>query len=68
MWSTGCIFAEMVTGKALFPGKSNDDQLQRIFKIMGTPTEENWPRFDLGKTLPGRPTETDFPPLAPPSF
>jgi negative regulator of PHO system len=44
MWSAGCIFAEMLTGKALFPGKNNDDQLLRIFKIMGTPTEETWPR------------------------
>jgi len=43
IWSTGCIFAEMVTSKPLFPGKSNEDQLQQIFKILGTPTEEVWP-------------------------
>jgi len=43
IWSTGCIFAEMVTSKPLFPGKSNEDQLQQIFKILGTPTEEMWP-------------------------
>lgn len=45
MWSTGCIFAEMLTGKALFPGKNNEDQLLKIFKIMGTPTEESWPGY-----------------------
>ena len=39
MWSIGCIFAEMVTGKPLFPGNSETDQLKKIFLIMGTPTE-----------------------------
>ena len=39
MWSIGCIFAEMVTGKPLFTGKSDADQLKKIFKIKGTPNE-----------------------------
>ncbi|PRT53053.1 Negative regulator of the PHO system [Wickerhamiella sorbophila] len=43
MWSAGCIMAEMITGRPLFPGASNDDQLQRIFKFMGTPNEQTWP-------------------------
>jgi len=43
IWSCGCIFAEMLTGKPLFPGKDTQDQLLRIFKIMGTPNEEIWP-------------------------
>ena len=38
MWSIGCIFAEMVTGKPLFPGKSEIDQL-KIYFIIGTPRE-----------------------------
>jgi serine/threonine protein kinase len=33
----------MITGKALFPGKDSNDQLQRIFKLMGLPDEETWP-------------------------
>ena len=33
MWSCGCIFAEFLTRKALFPGKSEIDQLNRIFKV-----------------------------------
>lgn len=43
MWSTGCILAEMFTGKPLFSGSSNDDQLLKIFRIMGTPNERTWP-------------------------
>eukprot|EP01128_Nolandella_sp_AFSM9_P011282 TRINITY_DN7_c13_g1_i1.p1 TRINITY_DN7_c13_g1~~TRINITY_DN7_c13_g1_i1.p1 ORF type:complete len:329 (-),score=73.12 TRINITY_DN7_c13_g1_i1:294-1208(-) len=43
MWSTGCIFAEMKTGKALFPGKNTQDELLRIFKLRGTPTAEDYP-------------------------
>lgn len=43
MWSVGCIFAEMVNGRPLFPGSSDADQLMKIFKIMGTPNPESWP-------------------------
>lgn len=43
IWSVGCIMAEMYTGRPLFPGKNNEDELQRIFRIMGTPNEFTWP-------------------------
>ncbi|BAS76728.1 cyclin-dependent kinase A-2 isoform X1 [Oryza sativa Japonica Group] len=43
MWSVGCIFAEMVNQKPLFPGDSEIDELFKIFSIMGTPNEETWP-------------------------
>ena len=43
IWSAGCIMAEMYTGRPLFPGTTNDDQIVRIFRIMGTPTERTWP-------------------------
>jgi negative regulator of PHO system len=43
IWSAGCIMAEMYTGRPLFPGTTNDDQLQKIFRLMGTPSEFSWP-------------------------
>ena len=42
IWSAGCIMAEMFTGRPLFPGSQNEDQLLRIFRLMGTPSEETW--------------------------
>lgn len=44
MWGVGCIFVEMVTGMPTFPGiRDTYDQLDKIFKLLGTPTEETWP-------------------------
>ncbi|KAJ1914039.1 negative regulator of the PHO system [Mycoemilia scoparia] len=43
VWSAGCIMAEMFMGRPLFAGNSNDDQLLRIFRILGTPNSQTWP-------------------------
>ncbi|XP_065053111.1 cyclin-dependent-like kinase 5 [Rhopilema esculentum] len=44
IWSAGCIFAEMANGgRPIFPGSDVDDQLKRIFRLRGSPSEENWP-------------------------
>ncbi|ETO83346.1 CMGC/CDK/CDC2 protein kinase [Phytophthora nicotianae P1976] len=45
MWSVGCIFAEMIKGKALFTGISEIDQLFQIFSKLSTPNSETWPGF-----------------------
>ena len=42
LWSTGCIFAEMVQRKPLFMGDSEIDQIFKIFKVLGTPSEKDW--------------------------
>ena len=44
MWSIGCIFGEMVTGSIFFKGFSENDQLRKIFEILGTPNEK-WYKF-----------------------
>jgi len=46
MWSSGCILAEMVTLYPLFPGESDIGTIFKIFKLLGTPTEEIWPGVD----------------------
>ena len=43
LWSVGCIFAELVMKKALFMGDSEIDQIFKIFRTLGTPTESEWP-------------------------
>lgn len=43
VWSVGCIFAEMITKKAIFAGNDECEQLQRIIKLMGMPSQEEWP-------------------------
>lgn len=44
MWSAGCILAELAdAGRPLFPGSDVLDQLLKIFRVLGTPTEESWP-------------------------
>ncbi|XP_053680112.1 serine/threonine-protein kinase PITSLRE [Anopheles nili] len=46
IWSVGCIFAEFLSMAALFPGKTEIDQLNRIFKDLGTPNEKIWPGYN----------------------
>uniref|UniRef100_A0A672JBT6 mitogen-activated protein kinase n=1 Tax=Salarias fasciatus TaxID=181472 RepID=A0A672JBT6_SALFA len=37
IWSVGCIMAELLTGKTLFPGSDHINQLQQIMRLTGTP-------------------------------
>ncbi|KAF3775121.1 Cyclin-dependent kinase C-2 [Nymphaea thermarum] len=43
MWSVGCIFAELLNGKPILPGKNEPEQLNKIFELCGSPDEVNWP-------------------------
>lgn len=45
MWSVGCIFAELLMMEPLFTGKSDQDQLNKIFRTLGTPNENIWPGY-----------------------
>ncbi|XP_068653788.1 cyclin-dependent kinase G-2-like isoform X2 [Aristolochia californica] len=45
MWSLGCIMAELLAKEPLFSGKSEIDQLDKIFKTLGTPSEKIWAGF-----------------------
>ncbi|KAG5176144.1 kinase-like domain-containing protein [Tribonema minus] len=43
MWSVGCIFGEMLQRVAILPGKDEQEQMELIFGLCGTPTPESWP-------------------------
>ncbi|XP_032675544.1 cyclin-dependent kinase 4-like [Odontomachus brunneus] len=43
IWSVGCIMAELYKLEPLFPGTSEGDQLDRIFQVVGTPSQQAWP-------------------------
>lgn len=40
IWSAGCIFAEMLQRRPLFPGRDEVDQFAAITKLLGTPAED----------------------------
>eukprot|EP01132_Coremiostelium_polycephalum_P002242 gene2242-2764_t len=50
IWSIGCILAEMLIGKPLFPGSNSNDQLGRIIEVLGTPTQEDMEAMKPSKT------------------
>ena len=41
MWSAGCILAELLGGRPLFPGTSTMNQLQRVLGLTGMPCEDD---------------------------
>ncbi|KAF9906737.1 hypothetical protein EC991_000330 [Linnemannia zychae] len=45
MWSIGCIFAEFVNNEPLLPARSEAEQLEKIFKLLGMPNDKIWPGF-----------------------
>jgi len=61
IWSVGCIFAEMANGRPLITGSSENDQLDRIFRMFGTPGVVDYPGI---VELPNY--TSDFPPYPPP--
>uniref|UniRef100_K3WDI0 Cyclin-dependent kinase 2 homolog n=1 Tax=Globisporangium ultimum (strain ATCC 200006 / CBS 805.95 / DAOM BR144) TaxID=431595 RepID=K3WDI0_GLOUD len=54
LWAVGCIFAEIINTRELFCGKEVEgsnapfqkDQLDKIFKVLGMPSPQNWEGLD----------------------
>lgn len=54
IWSVGCLLAELLTKRPLFPGKDEAEQVNLIFKGLGTPENSAWPgwrNLPLAKTI-----------------
>ncbi|KAK4384160.1 putative serine/threonine-protein kinase [Sesamum angolense] len=47
LWSAGCILAELFAGKPIMTGRTEVEQLHRIFKLCGSPSEEYWKKLKL---------------------
>ena len=51
IWGVGCVFAEFFEKKPILQGTTDIDQGHVIFKLMGTPKEDDW---EMAKYLPGK--------------
>ncbi|KAL3812796.1 hypothetical protein ACJIZ3_014064 [Penstemon smallii] len=47
LWSAGCILAELFAGKPIMTGQTEVEQLYRIFKLCGSPSEKYWKKSKL---------------------
>ncbi|RHY07051.1 hypothetical protein DYB25_005004 [Aphanomyces astaci] len=59
MWSLGCVFGELVLRKVWFDGVSDIDQLNLMFRALGSPDEQHWTAL---------PFYLEFAPTSPPSL
>ncbi|CAL9187438.1 unnamed protein product [Musa hybrid cultivar] len=74
LWSSGCILAELLAGKPIMPGRTEVEQLHKIFKLLGSPSDEYWKKSKLPHATIFKPqhqykrcfadTFKDFPPSA----
>lgn len=51
IWALGCIFGELITYTPIFPGNTELDQIQKIFKVLGDPNPRIWPAITSMKLI-----------------
>ncbi|TKY65136.1 serine/threonine-protein kinase [Spatholobus suberectus] len=47
LWSVGCVFAELLLEKPILKGRTEVEQLHKIFKLCGSPPDEFWKKSKL---------------------
>lgn len=47
LWSVGCVFAEILLGKPILKGRTEIEQLHKIYKLCGSPHEDYWNKSKL---------------------
>ncbi|CAH8259388.1 unnamed protein product [Arabidopsis lyrata] len=50
LWSAGCILPELLAGRPIMPGRTEVEQLHRIYKLCGSPSEDYWKKIRLPST------------------
>ncbi|KAF9623501.1 hypothetical protein IFM89_003117 [Coptis chinensis] len=63
LWSVGCVFAELFQGKPILQGRTEVEQLHKIFKLCGSPPDEYWKKSKLPHATifkPQHPYETSL--------
>ncbi|XP_074355627.1 putative serine/threonine-protein kinase At1g09600 isoform X1 [Apium graveolens] len=50
LWSIGCVLGELYKGKPIMTGRTEVQQLDKIFKLCGSPSNEYWRMSDLPRT------------------
>ncbi|KAI3504678.1 hypothetical protein L1887_26331 [Cichorium endivia] len=61
LWSIGCVFAELLLGVPLLQGRTEVEQMHKIFKLCGSPCEDYWKKSNLPHATlfkPQRPYES----------
>ncbi|XVF62662.1 hypothetical protein PTKIN_Ptkin09bG0026400 [Pterospermum kingtungense] len=72
LWSAGCILSELLAGRPIMPGRTEVEQLHKIFKLCGSPSEDYWKKSKLPHATIFKPQQSykrciaetfkDFPP------
>ncbi|XP_028780508.1 protein IMPAIRED IN BABA-INDUCED STERILITY 1 [Neltuma alba] len=47
LWSVGCVFGELFLGKPILKGRTEVEQLHKVFKLCGSPPDEFWKKCKL---------------------
>ncbi|XP_042050513.1 probable serine/threonine-protein kinase At1g54610 [Salvia splendens] len=58
LWSAGCILAELFAGKPIITGRTEVEQLHRIFKLCGSPSDEYWKKSKLPHATTFKPQQS----------
>ncbi|CAL9215470.1 unnamed protein product [Arabidopsis halleri] len=57
LWSVGCVFAELLLGKPVLQGRTEVEQLHKIFKLCGSPPEDYWKKSKLPHAMLFKPQQ-----------
>ncbi|CAA2963263.1 probable serine threonine- kinase At1g54610 [Olea europaea subsp. europaea] len=47
LWSVGCVFAELLMARPILQGRTEVEQLHKIFKLCGSPPDDYWKKSKL---------------------